>query len=145
PTAALREVRRALRRGGAIGLTTWAEDPTTPASQIWDDELRRCGAWDPSPQSPHHELMNTPEKVRGLLSVGGFTPERVWIERVEHRWDVARFVGLRTHFGATKRQLDTLDSRTREAFLGRIEMLMSHLSSSDLVCRGTAICAVAAA
>jgi SAM-dependent methyltransferase len=145
PTVALGEVRRALRPGGTVGMTTWAQDPTTPASQIWDDELRRCGAWDPSPQPPHHESMNTPEKVRGLLSAAGFTPARVWIERVEHRWDVPRFVGLRTHFGATKRQLDTLDSRTRAAFLGRIETLMSGLSSTDLVCCGTAICAVGAA
>lgn len=126
-------------------MTTWAEDPTTPASQIWDEELRRWGAWDPSPQPPHHELMNTPEKVGGLLSASGFTPGRVWIERMEHQWDVPRFMGLRTHFGATKRQLDTLDPRAREAFLGRIEVRMLRLSSSDLVCRGTAIYAVARA
>ncbi len=145
PSAALAEVKHALRRRGTIGMTTWVEEPTTPASQIWDEELRRWGAWDPSPEPPHHELMDTPEKVGGLLSAAGFTPGRVWIERMEHQWDVPRFIGLRTHFGATKRQLGTLDPRTREAFLGRIEVRMLRLSSGDLVCRGTAICAVAAA
>jgi SAM-dependent methyltransferase len=50
PPAALAEVRRALRRGGAVGLTTWADEPATPASQICDGELGAAGAWDPSPQ-----------------------------------------------------------------------------------------------
>jgi SAM-dependent methyltransferase len=144
PSAALAEVKRTLRRRGTIGMTTWAEDPATPASQIWDEELSRCGAWDPSPQPPNHELMNTPEKVGCLLKAAGFAPGRVWIERLEHQWDLGPFMGFRTHFGATKRQLDTLDARTRETFLARIEARMLRLSSSDLVCRGAAICAVGA-
>jgi SAM-dependent methyltransferase len=145
PSAALAEVRRALRRRGTVGMTTWAEEPATPASQIWDEELSGLGAWDPSPQSTQDELMNSPEKVGGLLNTAGFTPGRVWIERVEYQWNVLRFMGLRTRFGATKRKLETLDPRTRQAFLDRIEERMSRLSSKDLLCRGTAICAMAAA
>jgi SAM-dependent methyltransferase len=145
PSAALAEVRRALRRRGTVGMTTWAEEPATPASQIWEEELSGCGAWDPSPQPTQQELMNSPEKVRGLLSAAGFTPGRVWIERVEYQWNVPRFMGLRTSFGATRRKLETLDPRTRQAFLDRIGERMSHLSARDLLCRGTAICAMAAA
>lgn len=146
PSVALGEMKRALRRRGTVGITTWADEPATPASEIWDEELSRCGAWDPSPQpSPHHDLMNTPEKVGGLLSAAGLTPRRIWSERVEYRWDVPRFMGLRTRFGTTKRKLDTLDARTRQTFLGRIEERMSGLGSKDLVCRGTAICAMATA
>lgn len=145
PSTALAEVRRALRRRGTVGMTTWAEEPATPASQIWDEELSGLGAWDPRPQSTQGELMNSPEKVGGLLSAEGFTPRRVWIERVEYQWNVPRFMSLRMRFGATKRKLETLDPRTRQAFLGRIEARMSRLSSKDLLCRGTAICAMAAA
>lgn len=145
PSAALTEVRRALRRRGTVGMTTWAEEAATPASQIWDEELSGLGAWDPSPQPTREELMNSPEKVGGLLNAAGFTPGRVWIERVEYQWDVPRFMGLRTRFGATKRKLETLDPRTRQAFLDRIEERMARLSSKDLLCRGTAICAMAAA
>jgi SAM-dependent methyltransferase len=143
--AALAEVKRALRRQGTVGVTTWAEEAATPAGQIWDEELSGCGAWDPSPQPSHHEALNTPEKVGGLLSAAGFTPGRVWIERVEYQWDVPRFTGLRTSFGATRRKLDTLEPQKREVVLDRIKERMSRLSSKDLVCRGTAICATAAA
>jgi len=90
-------------------MTTWGEDPATLASQIWDEELSGRGAWDPSPQPPDHESMNTPEKVGSLLSAAGFTLGRVWLEPLEYQWDVPRFTGLRTRFGATKRKLDTLD------------------------------------
>lgn len=145
PPAALTEVRRALRRHGSVGLTTWAEEPATPASQIWDDELSEVGAWDSSPQSTQEELMNSADKVRGLLGAAGFTPGRVWLERVAYQWSVPRFTGLRTGFGATQRKLETLDPRTRQACLDRIEARVSRLSAADLLCRGTAICAVAAA
>jgi ubiquinone/menaquinone biosynthesis C-methylase UbiE len=33
PVAALVEVRRALRRRGSVGLTTWAAEPTTPVAR----------------------------------------------------------------------------------------------------------------
>jgi SAM-dependent methyltransferase len=145
PPAALAEVRRALRHRGSVGMTTWAEEPATPASQIWDDELGAAGAWDPRPQATQDALMNAPEKVRELLDAAGFTPGRVWIERVEHQWSAPRFMGLRTRFGATKRKLETLDARTREACLDKIEARVSRLGSRDLVCRGAAICATAAA
>jgi len=145
PLAALAEVRCALRRRGTVGMTTWAEEPTTPANEIWDDELGGLGAWDPSPQPRQDEPTNSPEKVGGLLGAAGFTPGRVWTERVEYQWSVPRFMGLRTRFGATRRKLETLDPPTRRAFLDRIEARMSRLSSKDLLCRGTAICAIAAA
>jgi SAM-dependent methyltransferase len=145
PPLALGEVRRALRHRGTLGVTTWAEEPTTPARQIWDEELGRWGAWDPAPPTTQEALMNSPEKVGGLLRAAGFTPGRVWIERVEYQWDVPRFMGLRTRFGGTKRKLETLDPETRQAFLDRIEDRMARLGSKDLLCRGTAICATAVA
>ncbi len=145
PSGALVEVRRVLRPCGAAGMTTWAEEPATPASQIWDEELNERGAWDPRPQATQEEVMNSPEKVRGLLSAAGFTPRRVWIERVSYQWSVPRFMGLRTGFGATKRKLETLDPWTRQVCLDRIEARIARLSSTGLLCRGAAICATAAA
>ena len=143
PSAALAEVRRVLRVRGSVGMATWAEEPATPASQIWEDALSGAGAWDPSPQSTHDELMNAPDRVQRLLSVAGFTPENIWIERLEYQWSVPRFMGLRTGFGATKRKLETLDAGTRQACLDRIEEEVSRLSPRDLLCRGAAICATA--
>lgn len=144
PLAALVEVRHALGCPGTVGLTTWAEEPATPAGQVWDEELDREGAWDPSPQSTRDELVNTPGKIRALLGTAGFTAGRVWLERVEHQWSAARFSGLRTCFGATERRLGTLDPGRRQRVLAGIEARTSRLAPADLLCRGTAICAIAA-
>ena len=144
PCAALTEVKRALRHRGTVEVTTWAVDPATPASQIWDKELRASGAWDPSPQPPDQDdLMNTPDKLERLLHGAGFAPERIWIEHLEYQWAFPRFTGLRTSFGASKRRLATLDPPTRAAFGDRNNERMSRLSSKELMCRGTAICATA--
>jgi SAM-dependent methyltransferase len=145
PPAGLAEVRRVLRRGGTVGMTTWAEELVTPASRIWDDELDRAAAWDPSPQPMRDELMDSPAKVRRLLDGAGFVPRRVWTERVEHQWSVPRFTGLRTGMGLTGRKLRTLSPGARRACLDRIEARMSRLGASDLLGRGTAICATAVA
>jgi SAM-dependent methyltransferase len=145
PLAGLAEVRRVLRQGGSVGLTTWAEEPATPAIHIWDEELDRVGAVDPNPQPRRDELVDSPAKVRCLLDASGFVPGRVWTERVEYQWTVPRFAGLRTSMGVTKRRIETLAPETRRACLDRIEAQMSRLGSSDLLCRGTAICAIAVA
>jgi len=144
PSAALAEVRRVLRARGSVGMATWAEEPATPASQIWDDELDEAGAWDPSPLSTRDELMNSPDGVQRLLNVAGFTTEKIWIERLEYQWSVPRFMGLRTGFGATKRKLETLDARARQACLDTIGEQVSRLGTRDLLCRGAAICTTAA-
>lgn len=45
PVEALREARRVLRSGGAVGAVTWAGDsPPLPAERIWAEELYRAGA-----------------------------------------------------------------------------------------------------
>ena len=144
PTAGLQEVRRVLRPGGSLGVTTWAEEIMPAVSQLWDEELAAAGARDPSPQPPRqHELMNTTEKLGGLLTDAGFVVTRAWIERIEHRWDVARFTGMRTRFGETKRKLGTLDAVTRHAVLERIASRMARAGPDDLLYRGAVVCAVA--
>ena len=144
PCAALTEVKRALRHRGTVEVTTWAVGPVTPASQILDQELSASGAWDPSPQPPDQDdLMNTPDTLERLLRGAGLAPERIWIEHLEYQWAFPRFTGPRTSSGASTRSVATLDPRTRAAFCARINERMSRLSSKELMCRGTAICATA--
>jgi SAM-dependent methyltransferase len=115
PLAGLAEVRRVLRQGGSVGITTWAEEPATSAIQVWDEELDRVGAVDPSPQPRRDELVDSPAKIRRLLEGSGFLPGRVWTERVEYQWTIPRFAGLRTGMGVTKRRLETLAPKARRA------------------------------
>jgi SAM-dependent methyltransferase len=145
PLAGLREVRRILRRGGTVGMTAWAAEPVTPAIRVWDEELSSAGAWDPSPLTTRDEVMDSPSKIRRLLDTAGFVPERIWTENVEHRWTVSRFTGLRTGMGVTKRKLETLAPEGRRVCLDRIAARMARLGPADLLCRGTAVCARAAA
>ena len=145
PRAALAEARRILRARGALGLVTWMDDSPPPAGHIWNEELDAYEAWDPSPVPHADDQMDTPAKVTDLLAAAGFTLERAWVEHVEHQWDVGRFMGLHTRFGATKRRLDTLDPTRRQAFLTHIGARMAELGPKAFLYHGMAICAVAAA
>ncbi|MBI1733990.1 MAG: methyltransferase domain-containing protein [Candidatus Rokubacteria bacterium] len=144
PVATLAEVKRVLRSSGALGIATWGDDPTPPAGLRWDEELDAWGAHDPlPPPARHHELMDTPSKVVDLLTAAGLRPSRAWIETIEHEWDPARFIGLRTRFGAAKRKLDALEPAKRQAFLERMRTRLSGLAPREFRYRGEAVCAVA--
>lgn len=143
PVAALRGVRRVLRPGGTVGTVTWAEDPDVEASRVWEAELDALGAREPEPIPRKHELMDTTEKVSGLLSAAGLTPLTVWLERLEHTWDVESLVVLHTGFGRAKRKLDSLDADTRAAFLQRIRPRLATLPPDAFVYRATTVCSVA--
>jgi ubiquinone/menaquinone biosynthesis C-methylase UbiE len=145
PVAGLTGIKRILRPGGAVGTVTWAEDPLTAAEDIWNEELDAAGAASPTAVPRYHDLMNTPEKVTHLLTTAGFAPARVWIERIEHQWEPARLIGMRTRFGAAKRRLDSLDPPARAVFLERVGRRLSGLGPEDFRYRGAAVCGVAVA
>ena len=122
PVTALTEAKRVLRAGGTLGLVTWMHDPVPRSDAV----------------------MNTPAKLTTLLTAAGFACERVWVEAVEHQWDVTRFIRLNTRFGATKRRLDSLDPSTRAVVLTRTATRMRALTAREFLYRGAALCAVAA-
>jgi len=144
PVTALTEAKRVLRAGGTLGLVTWMHDPVPPAGRIWDEELDALDASDPRPVPRSDAVMNTPAKLTTLLTAAGFACERVWVEAVEHQWDVTRFIRLNTRFGATKRRLDSLDPSTRAVVLTRTATRMRALTAREFLYRGAALCAVAA-
>ncbi len=144
PVIALREVSRVLRPGGAVGTVTWAEDPETPASQVWEQELDAHGARDPVAARPRRdEPMNSPEKMRGLFSVAGLEPVRVWLERFEYHWDLEGLSSMHSTFGRSKRKLESLDAPTRAAFLERVRDRLLRLPSEAFVYRAAVVCGLA--
>ena len=86
---------------------TWAED--VGASKVWDAELDALGAREPEPILPQHELMNTIDKMARLLSDAGLVTRKLWLERLEHTWDVESLFALHIGFGRAKGKLDSLE------------------------------------
>ncbi len=144
PDAALIEVRRVLTPGGSVGTVTWAEDPELEATRVWEAELDAHGARDPAPlPASDHTKTDTPEKITALFARAGLEPVRVWIERFEHRWELDRFVALRSTFGRTMRKLRSLDTETHATFLERARARLAALDASAFLYRAAVVCGVA--
>ncbi len=115
PCVGLAEARRVLRPGGVLGLTTWADDMRSPAVEIWNEELDAHGAvpGESLGRIARHELMDSPEKVQGLLESAGFFSARVTIQEFTHRIEPNEFISLRTLVGGTRLRLESLEKESR--------------------------------
>jgi SAM-dependent methyltransferase len=145
PDAALREVRRVLRPGGALGLTTWGRDEVVPALDVWYDELDRHGAPPPDPFIARHELMDTPDKLRTLLGNAGYG--EIWTEAIPWSYRPSReeFIARHTSLGVTGRRLAGMEPAARTAFLRHVRSRLESLDAEDFVDRSEVIAATATA
>jgi len=145
PEAALREVRRALRTGGAVGLTTWGREAIVPAQEIWNEELDRHGAPPGGPLVARHDLMDTPEKLRALLDTAGFHQARVEIVPWSHRPSLEEFVARHRALGVPGRRLAGLQPAARADFLRHVRSRLQNLGAEDFADRSEVIAATAIA
>jgi ubiquinone/menaquinone biosynthesis C-methylase UbiE len=131
PVAALRDVRRVLPTGGAVGLTTWGREKSVPALEAWNDELDRYGAPQVDPLIAQHELMDTPDKLRTLLGDSGY--RQVWAAVVPwlHKPSGADFTVRHTVLGTTGRRLAAMDPATQTAFLRSVQFRLEELAPED--------------
>jgi SAM-dependent methyltransferase len=146
PSAALAEVRRVLRPSGLMGCTTWGRGYELPGTAIWTRELDAQGAGpDLKPEAVKQDtLMNTSDKLRGLLEGAGLTVSRIWMHRPERRWTVPELLELTSGYGATSRRLDTLNRQGRIDCLARVGAALAELPEEGLVYRPEVLLAVAA-
>jgi SAM-dependent methyltransferase len=146
PLAGLREIRRVVRRGGAVGITTWGRDADVPARTIWEEELDATGApaEDPGEQIMECEAMDTPEKLRSLLVGAGFSS--VWVEArpLDFRPDLDTFLELVTRCGSRER-LGSLAPSARAACIERAERRLGELPQADLADSSEVLLATATA
>lgn len=145
PVEALREARRVLRSGGAVGTVTWAgESPPLPAERIWAEELDRAGAGpDPRPESVRrYGAVDAPEKCERLLAAAGFSRSDARIVRFEREWDAGELTVVRRSCGPTGRRLASLPAPRRRRCVAGAARRTALLSPEELVWRPTVVHAV---
>ncbi len=145
PVAALRAVRRVLRPGGVVGLTTWGEDRPAPALRIWTGELDRYGAPAADALLAQHELMDSTDKLRTLLLTAGFSNPAAEVLAWSDHPTPAQFVDRHSTLGGTGRRLASLDQQQRAAFLVDAERLLRPLTPDYFLDTSDVIVATASA
>jgi ubiquinone/menaquinone biosynthesis C-methylase UbiE len=143
PVRALQEVRRVLRPGGQLGLTTWGPTPPAPALTIWNEELDRHGAPAVPPLVTLHERMDTAPKVRSLLDAAGFAGSSIDVIPWSHRPSMEDFVRRHVSIGATSRRLLGLPESTRRSFVRTVRVRLAELDPDAFTDRSEAIAATA--
>lgn len=143
PVAGLRDVRRVLREGGTIGVATWGPDPGVPAVEAWHDELDRHGAPPDAPLIGNHELVNTPEKLGGLLGDGGFGDVTVETVPWEYTPSLEQFVEHHVELGYTARRLAGLPEEAQENFVRAARERLATIEPEGFVHRREIVVAFA--
>ena len=143
----LADARRVLEPGGKVCVSTWASDIEARAVQIWNDELDAIRA--PSVEElgrlANHDIMDTTDKVQGLLRAAGFVSPQTSYHDHAYEMNPEDFVALRTSVGATAERLRRLSDERRRRFLDRVQERLAALSKDDFTLRMRIILACAVA
>jgi SAM-dependent methyltransferase len=131
PTAALSEVRRVLAPSGVVGLTTWGATSSFVAGDVWNDELDAHGAPREEAEASR-ALVDSPEKVAGLLESVGFRTLSIRVEPWRQTLTVEQVVALRTTLGVPGRRLATLDPEGRDACVRGAQHRLQALDAEAL-------------
>jgi SAM-dependent methyltransferase len=145
PLKGLVELRRVVKPGGALGIATWGMDPGQPGMAFWTRELDRAGA-PPDPRDPsvnQRDLMNTPDRLRRLVSNAGFRSVRIWSTLCAHRWTVDRLMSNQTSCGAPMRRLEQLPPDVRIACEANVRRDLETLTEDELIYRPEVLFCVA--
>ncbi len=141
PAAALAEVRRVLRPGGAAGAITWSpEEKDVRAYDVFVEELDAHGAEpDPSPIPDCSGAVDAPEKMRSLFEEAGFVFAGGEKIPFEYRQDPDAYLRGCAELGPTSRRLRTLPPEARASCVASARERFAALGPEDFVDRGEVI------
>ncbi|MCT2583771.1 class I SAM-dependent methyltransferase [Actinophytocola gossypii] len=135
PAAGVREARRVLRPGGTVGIAVWGADPPMPAVEICHDELDRHGVPADSSLVSRHVVLDTVEKLTGVLTSAGFGDVRVGPVPWSYRPSAEDFVAQHATVGSTARRLAKVSEAVREEFLRSVRVRLAELGPDDFADR----------
>lgn len=144
PAAGVREARRLLRPGGTVGVAVWGHDPPVPALEVWHAELDRHGAPPDASLVGRHAVLNTVDKLTGVLTSAGFGDVRVGPVPWSYRPSAEDFIAQHITVGGTSRRLARMAPAAREEFVRSVRARLAGLDADDFADRreilaGTAV------
>jgi ubiquinone/menaquinone biosynthesis C-methylase UbiE len=137
PALALREVRRVLRPRAAAGVVVWGADYGVPGLSIWTEMLDAHGAARDSrdPSVMNQGLMDTPDKLAGLLRAAGYSAVRTWSRTFEYHWRVDDLIEMQLGCGMAARRIASLSAPAAAACTADVRKRLASLNRGDLVHR----------
>lgn len=124
PVAGLRDAHRVLTEGGTIGTATWGPETSVPAIEVWEEELDRHHAPPDAKVIGNHDLLDTTDKMTGILRDAGFAGITAEVVPWENRPSLDEFVEQRVSLGYSSRRLAGLpaDARAEMVRAGRARL-----------------------
>ena len=145
PVGSLTAVRDLLAPGGAVGLTVWGRPSTAPARSVLDDEIARAGVPEAEAVVAQHDLMDTHEKLRSLLTGAGYADVVVESVGWSHQASCEEFLRQHAVLGVTGRRLALLVPEARDRLLERARDRLIRLPPQDFLDTSEVLAATALA